>query len=167
MKICNMTAFNIVKKKIKTKALEYLQQCQQSHTKSKHVTYFKLDMDEFLKRGNNLTIQEKQFIFKARTHMLNVKCNFKIGITNLNCRHGCSVPEDQVHILRCKATSDNQVSSPNTPDYSELFGQDVDKISTVGRILMNMSKSFFKDNPSAQDTGATAADQVSTVLVTS
>ena len=32
---------------------------------------------------------------------------------------------------------------------------------------MNMSKSFFKDNPSAQDTGATAADQVSTVLVTS
>ena len=114
-----------------------------------------------------MKILKKIIIFKARTHMLNVKCNFKVGMTNLNCRHGCSVPEDQVHILRCNAISDNQVSSPITPDYSELFGQDVDKISTVGRILMNRSKSFFKDNPSAQDTGATAADQVSTVLVTS
>ena len=29
--------------------------------------------------GNDLTIQEKQFIFKARTLMLNVKLNFKVG----------------------------------------------------------------------------------------
>ena len=100
-------------------------------------------------------------------HILNTKCNFKTGMTNLNCRHGCSVTEDQVHILRCKAISDNQVSSPNAPDYRELFGQDVDKISTVGRILMYRSKSFFQDKPSAQNTGATAAKQVPTVLVTS
>ena len=37
---------NIVKKQIKIKALEYLQQCQQSHSKSKHVIYHKLEMDE-------------------------------------------------------------------------------------------------------------------------
>ena len=155
---------NIVKKQIKIKALEYLQQCQQSHSKSKHVIYHKLEMDEYLKSGNNLTIQEKQFIFKARTHMLNARCNFKTGLSNINCRHGCSELEEQVHILQCSSISDNQVSSLNTPDYCELFGHDVKKISTVGRILMTRSKIFFQDKPSAQDTGATAANQVQTSL---
>ena len=100
---------NIVKKQIKIKALEYLQQCQQSHSKSKHVIYHKMEMDEYLKSGNDLTIQEKQFILKARTHMLNARCNFKTGMTNINCRHGCSVLEEQKHILNCSAISDNQI----------------------------------------------------------
>ena len=119
-----------------------------------------MEMDEYLKSGNNLTIQEKQFILKARTHMLNARCNFKTGMTNINCRHGCSVLEEQKHILNCSAISDNQVSTLSAPDYSDLFGQDVNKISTVGRILMTRSKIFFQDNPSAQDTGATAVNRV-------
>ena len=137
---------NIVKKQIQIKALEYLQQCQQTHSKSKHVTYHKLGMEEYLKPGNDLTIQEKQFIFKARTHMLNVKLNFKVGQTDLSCRHGCNVPEDQRHILDCTAIGDSCVANPEAPQYSDIFGVEVDRISTVGRMLMTRSKSFFQDH---------------------
>merc|ERR1711949_59297 len=104
----------IVRKQIRLKALAYLQQCQLSHSKSRQVTYKKLEMEEYLKPGNNLTIQEKQFIFKARTNMLNVKSNFKIGQSDLNCRHGCNVPENQQHILDCAAIGDNCVANPES-----------------------------------------------------
>ena len=151
----------IVRKQIRLKALAYLQQCQLSHSKSRQVTYKKLEMEEYLKPGNNLTIQEKQFIFKARTNMLNVKSNFKIGQPDLNCRKGCAVPEDQQHILHCKAISDDCVSSLNTPQYGDLFGDEVSKISIVARILMTRSKCFLQDiKPSAratQTTGKTGA----------
>ena len=163
---------NIVKKQIKIKALEYLQQCQQNHSKSRHVTYQKLEMEEYLKPGNDLTIQEKQFIFKARTLMLNVKLNFKVGQADLNCRHGCNVPESQQHILDCAAIGDNCVANPESPQYSDIFGVDVEKISTVGRILMTRNKIFFQDHkPSAQetqktgDTGATAVNTFLSVVV--
>ena len=151
----------IVKKQIRLKALAYLQQNQLSHSKSKQVTYKKLEMEEYLKPGNNLTIQEKQFIFKATTNMINVKSNFKIGQSDLSCRKGCAIPEDQQHILHCKAISDDCLSSLNAPRYSDLFGDEVDMISTVGRILMTRSKQFLQDiKPSAratQTTGKTGA----------
>ena len=151
----------IVRKQIRLKALAYLQQCQLSHSKSRQVTYKKLEMEEYLKPANNLTIQEKQFIFKARTNMLNVKSNFKIGQSDLNCRKGCAVPEDQQHILHCKAISDDCLSSLNTPQYGDLFGDEVSKISIVARILMTRSKCFLQDiKPSAratQTTGKTGA----------
>ena len=73
--------------------------------------------------------------------------------------------EEQVHILQCSSISDNQVSSLNTPEYWELFKQDVTKISTIGRILMTRSKIFFQDKPSAQDTGATAANLQDPVVI--
>ena len=118
-------------------------------------------MEEYLKPGNNLTIQEKQFIFKARTKMINVKSNFKIGQSDLNCRKGCAVTEDQQHILHCKAISDDCLSNLNAPLYDDLFGDEVNKISIVGRILMTRSKSFLQDiKPSArttQTTGKTGA----------
>ena len=162
----------IVKKQIRIKTLEYLQQCQQTHSKSKHVTYQKLEMEGYLKPGNDLTIQEKQFIFKARTLMLNVKMNFKVGQTDLNCRHGCNVPEIQRHILDCAAIGDNCVTSHEAPQYSDIFGDEVDKISTIGRILMTRSKSFLQDNtPSARETqnsgetGATTVNMISSVVL--
>ena len=104
--------------------------------------------------------------------MLNVKLNFKVGQIDLNCRHGCNVPENQRHILDCTAIADNCVANPVAPQYSDIFGVEVDKISTVGRMLMTRSKSFFQDNkPSAQetqktgDTGATAANMLLTVVL--
>ena len=93
--------------------------------------------------------------------MLNVKSNFKIGQPDLNCRKGCAVPEDQQHILHCKAISDDCLSSLNTPQYGDLFGDEVSKISIVARILMTRSKCFLQDiKPSAratQTTGKTGA----------
>ena len=74
--------------------------------------------------------------------MLNVKLNFTVEQSDLNCRHGCNVPESQQHILDCAAISDNCVANPKTSQYSGIFGVDVEKISTVGRMLMIRSKIF-------------------------
>ena len=88
--------------------------------------------------------------------MINVKSNFKIGQSDLSCRKGCAIPEDQQHILHCKAISDDCLSSLNAPRYSDLFGDEVDMISTVGRILMTRSKQFLQDiKPSARATQTT------------
>ena len=148
---------NIVKKQIRSTAFKYLQQCQQTHSKSKHVLYNKFEMEEYLRPGSDLTIQEKQFIFKARTHMMNVKLNFKIGLSDLNCRHGCQSPEDQNHVMSCQAISDSGVSTAALPEYTDIYGDEVNKLSTIGRILMTKSQNF-NNKPSAQSTGATAVD---------
>ena len=37
-----------------------------------------------------MTNKEKAFAFTARSHMLNVKCNFKFGKADLKCRFGCA-----------------------------------------------------------------------------
>ena len=93
----------IVKTKVKIKAFEYLTAIQQSHSKSKNIVYNKFDLQDYLKPLCKLTIKEKQFTFAARTHMLDLHCNFKIGKSDLLCRKCSKENETQKHIMCCPA----------------------------------------------------------------
>ena len=68
----------LVSKKVLKKAFEYLSELKAAHSKAKNIIHHKLRLQSYLGSSeNNLTIQEKQFIFAARPRMINVKDNFK------------------------------------------------------------------------------------------
>ena len=52
--------------------------------------------------SSNLTVEEKQTLFKCRTRMIDVKSNFKIKHgQNLSCLF-CTKEETQSHLLTCQ-----------------------------------------------------------------
>ena len=53
----------LVKQKVKTKALQFLNTLQEGHSKSKELKYPELQLQSYLRPGNSLTIKEKAFIF--------------------------------------------------------------------------------------------------------
>ena len=97
----------LVKMKVKSKALQYLQELQQKHSKSINLKYETLQLQEYLKPEGNMSTQMKAFIFSARSRMINVKCNYKTGKTDLKCRKCSSEDENQEHLLKCAALLEN------------------------------------------------------------
>ena len=59
--------------------------------------------------------------------------------------------------MSCQAISDSGVSTAALPEYTDIYGDEVVKLSTIGRILMTKSQNF-NNKPSAQSTGATAVN---------
>ena len=143
-----------VKQAITVKAFEYLVNQQATHSKAKPLKYTKLQLQPYLQSGaGDLTIKEKAFIFEARSRMMDIKDNFKTGRTDLNCR-ACNVEvEDQPHLLQCNMLIENGEIVQNTPNYSDLFCDDVGKIAAVSRTLQRkftLLKNF--NNQSAPNT---------------
>ena len=104
----------IVKDKTNITALQHLIKLQGEHSKSQNIKYQSLQLQDYLKAGSNLTIQEKIFIFAARTRMINLYCNFKQGKSDLKCRKCHVFDETQEHLLICQALSDNSLMT-STP----------------------------------------------------
>ena len=63
--------------------------------------------------------------------MIDVKCNFKTGKTDLSCRKCKKEPESQQHILDCPEL----LKKPSDMDYLDLFGKNLDKLISVGKHL--------------------------------
>ena len=77
---------NLVKEKVRQIAFQYLMQIKQSHTKAKDLDYHQLALQEYLKPEDDLSINEKRFIFAARSNMLDLHANFKLGKSDTKCR---------------------------------------------------------------------------------
>ena len=136
--ICEMTKISfkkIVKSKVKEKALLFLKDLQKSHSKSKHLIYNDLNLQNYLK--SDMTIKEKSFIFLAKSRMLDLKCNFKYGLTDLLCSKCRIEEENQEHLLSCTALVEKSVvNSEYIPQYDDIFSNDTKKLSMIGKILM-------------------------------
>ena len=159
-KTSKTTFKQLVKEKVKTKAFLYLTDLQMSHSKSKELKYADLQLQSYLKPGNSLTIKEKSSIFTARSRMLNVKCNFKIGESDLMCRKCRLAEEDQRHLLICPKLSDNSLSNCRLPDYEDMLGLNTSKIEIIGRILIQRFNLLISNNnltPLCTDTISCAA----------
>ena len=105
----------LVKQKVKTKALQFLNTLQEGHSKSKEFKYPELQLQSYLRPGNSLTIKEKAFIFSARSRMMEVHSNFKKGKSDLMCRKCKLNEETQRHLLICPKLSDNSVTNTCQP----------------------------------------------------
>ena len=126
---------DIVKEKVQNLALVYLKNLQTMHSKSEKLCYDNLSLQDYLRSGtNSMTIKEKSFCFAARSRMLDVRCNRLHGQIHLKCRLGCDTSENQNHLLVCDALSDSSIVK-ELPEYSDLYGKDIDKMETVSKIL--------------------------------
>ena len=137
---------NLVKDQVKIKAFQYLTSLQETHSKSKELRYSELQLQYYLRPGNNLTIIEKAFIFSARSRMIDIKCNFKLGRTDFSCRKCNFADEDQRHILICPKLSDNSVMNCSQIAFEDLLGCDINKIQMIGRILMKRFNALVSDS---------------------
>ena len=110
------------------------------HSKSEKLCYENLSLQDYLRSGtNSMTIKEKSFCFAARSRMIDVRCNRLHGQIHLKCRLGCDTSETQNHLLVCEALTDSSIVK-ELPEYSDLFGKDVDKMETVSKILQTKFK---------------------------
>lgn len=63
--------------------------------------------------------------------MVDVRCNFKTGKVDLNCRKCQQVPETQQHIFVCPEVNE----LPDTGNYMDLFGKNLEKLICAGKHL--------------------------------
>ena len=142
----------IIKNKVETKALQYLTKLKESHSKAKNIKHENIQLQPYLRsETKNLTINEKKFIFGARTRMLDLKGNFKTGMSDRNCRKCEATEETQQHLLDCPALSDSSLVL-GSPSYDDLFGADP---STIGKILQFKFKLLQTTTPCAPLSAAT------------
>ena len=136
----------IVKKHVKAAAFKMLISLQQTHSKAQITKYSELDLQTYLGSEKNfMTNKEKAFAFTARSHMLNVKCNFKFGKADLKCRFGCDKDETQDHLYDCPAINDVIRSSYS---YNDLFSNDPAKVKSVTKVLMERHQRLESQNTS-------------------
>ena len=134
------TKSNISKAAIEATKTSMEQECQ---GKSK-MTYF-LEGKQCWKPGvrakymNELTRKQTSTIFKARSRMLKVKCNYKNGYKDLKCRICKNEEETQTHILEhCPA-----IHTTGTLKVSkhQLFNQDTGALRKIAdNIIKIMEK---------------------------
>ena len=124
-----------MRNQVKKKAFEYFQSLQATHSKSKELKYSTLKLQTYLQPGTEkLTVQEKQFTFRARTRTIDLLGNFKTGKPP-NCSHTfCSVTNSQ--------TNYEIVSSP--VNYDDLYSEDSKKVASVARVLKTKHELFRK-----------------------
>ena len=154
----------IVKEAIYKKALQYLQTIQSSHSKAKNLKYSKIMLQPYLQPSDaKLSIAEKQFIFTARSRMMDVLDNFKTGKKSIQCRACDKSPESQAHLLLCDQLADNEISS-TLPDYNDIFSDNPQEIAKIGRQLKTKHdklKKIVNNKPDAPAASAAASTVIS------
>ena len=116
-----------LEERIKKETYKYLIKKKEKHSKTNDLSYDKLEVQNYLKTDNNLTNDEKYFLFKLRTRMANVKANFKNSFIDLKCKLGCINSEDnQKHIIECDIIlNESQKLAHNTKiEYEDIFQED-------------------------------------------
>ena len=133
----------IVRKFINKESFEDLLEQRKKHSKGKEIEYRDLSTQNYLKSDSPLSIEEKRFAFAARTRGLNLKNNFKLGKTNLQCRLCNDHLEDQQSLLVCPALIQvGQTQTPLQPRYSDIFSNNMDKLSVTIKILYKKYQEF-------------------------
>ena len=112
----------IVKEQIKTHAFIYLQNNKKS--KSRDVIHEELNMQEYLAPNESEeSVHAKQFAFKCRSRMLNLKYNMKNMGEDILCSACGEEEETLLHILKCKAIKDTPLKE-EVLDTMKIYSED-------------------------------------------
>ena len=137
-----------LKSSVRKVAFKYLSDIQNEKSKIRDIKYSSLKMQDYLGAERSTTIKEKSQLFRARTRMLDLKSNFKLGQTDLSCsRCGTGEEESQRHMLSCPAVMQGDTSVvSDVPCYEDLLEEDPHRVETLGHKL-NQNFSVFKNLP--------------------
>ena len=114
---------NIVKKKIISAALKYLNSLAEGHSKSRPLMKSELVCEKYI-LDQRLSIQDVQLLFSLRSRMYPVPANYRNQYNgNLKCRLCKMEDSDQEHELTCRLLG-KFVPELSTTDvkYSDIFG---------------------------------------------
>ena len=112
---------NMIKKKVKKHAIQYLHQLAQPHSKSDNLEKNKFKRQQYL-TDRRFSKEDVQLLFTLRTKMLYCKSNFRNQFQHNMCCRICKVAntvEDEEHILTCKAL--NSQVNPEAK-FSHVYG---------------------------------------------
>ena len=92
-------------------------------------------------KDKNINPEQAKFIFKIRTRMYPVKCNFKSQYkTNYLCDLCKYEDEDQEHLLKCKVLIHFVPELENTAvEYKYIFG-DINHVKEAAKLLFKVCK---------------------------
>ena len=137
---------HIVKEKLQIKVMAYLIALQNKHTKSENLQC-ESKMQEYL-TSSNLSISEKQLLFKLRSKMLKIKANYSsIYKGNLSCSLCLDKQaiENESHLLSCIIVNQN-VETKNVK-YEDVF-ENVTKQKTTVTVFKNIMEFYEKQKKS-------------------
>ena len=128
---------NTVKKKVKSKILQYfkgkINSDSTDKSKVRHLLEGKIDWNAGIrpKYMNELSRERASTIFKARTRMIDVKNNFRNKYNDLSCR-ACGVEDEtQEHVLEsCPVI---HLSGDSKVRRSDVFEEDPEELKTTAR----------------------------------
>ena len=121
----------IIREKVKSAAFRYLSELKLSHSKSRNIKHGELKLQTYLQSNqSDLSIRERQFIFAARSRMLDVRSNFKVGLKSTQCRRCEDAEETQEHLLYCPTLRDDKVVT-DVSQYDNLLGEEIQKIIII------------------------------------
>ena len=128
----------LVEDSIDEKVFEYLIEDKNKKDKSKvsHLRYKNHSMQSYLK-SRNISIQLKKFMFLLRSRMLDVSANYPSKSASKFCPL-CRDEESldtQEHLFSCINVISEHKLIRNIPMYSDIFGEDVDKMVEVATIM--------------------------------
>ena len=106
------------------KAFSYLKKIKETYSKVHSIKYRELKLQPVLVlKHSDLTIKEKQFAVAARTQMLDLKTNFKVGAADTRCQRCQREEEMQEHLLQCSGLSSDSSPVQGVPCYSDMLGE--------------------------------------------
>ena len=122
---------NMVDQRIKQKVFEELINKKDSHSKIKDITYRIFQMQKYLTSCEvKITQEEAQAIFKLRTRVTDVKCNYKGKYESFECEICKKDDESQKHILECEQLNERY---ENNIEYEEIFDGNIKKKVEIAR----------------------------------
>ena len=92
---------------------------------------------------NKLTRNQASTIFKARTRMLMVKCNYKNGHRDLTCRACGKNEETQTHVLE-ECEKINEEERPVTKEM--IFTENAVKLAEISKLITKRIEVVEKGN---------------------
>ena len=114
---------NLVKKKAKEVAFEWLMTKKRGHSKMKNLSYSTLEMQDYLK-CKDISVKQAKILFRVRTRMEKFGENFKAGKETKPCPV-CDESEDtQSHSFQCKVVTTNIFVNKH---YEDIFSTKVDR----------------------------------------
>ena len=131
---------NIVKDKVKTAAMTYLNKFKVKHSKMDNLTYKKLAIQPYL-TSTKIYPQLAKDVFKWRTRMAKFKVNFRNGSDNIQCPLGCQHEDSQQNILMCQAIICEAPELKTLKvSYNDIFSYNPLKIKAIMNTLIKAYK---------------------------
>jgi hypothetical protein len=129
-----------LKFKVNSKSEEYLGRLKESHSKLNNIGFQKLQCADYLK-DPRITEAKGKILFKLRTRMYQVRCNFKNQYgNNLTCQLCKQNLDQQSHLLECVVMKSLIPELKNTSiKYEDIFG-DVNKMSNAAELFLKITE---------------------------